>query len=607
MERELSVRTVKRPSAGPSSWRLLAGYWLGEERWSAWSLTLLLALATTAEVAVQLRLNAWNGILFDALETRDTARLLEAATMFALLVVAAVAANTLMLAFRRRLQIGWRRHLTLRLSAAWMDDGRPSQIARLEGGARNADARLAEDVRITCESAVELAQSAFYALLTVIGFMGVLWTLSGTLDLAPIGLPLEIAGHMVVLAGVYAGLGAGMAYLLSRPLVQIADRRQTAEADLRMALAVAQDHAEAIALAHADARERRRYVRLFDAIAGIWARQTAALLRVQMFANAYGNSSTAFAILVNTPRYLGGAVSLGGLTQTAQAFTQVVAAMSWPVTQSAAIAACQASMGRVAALGAALRTAEADTRGGEDKTVRVAADGGPSLVFEDLHLAEPDGRLLVSGFSATIGPGERVLADGDPTAAFALFMATARLWPWGRGRIGLPATPMAFVASAPFLPCETLRALLSFPDPPDGLSDRSMSDALATVGLGRLSGRLDERIDPERALGAGDRQRLDLARVVLRRPPWVIMSAPCDALPPEEALAVVGAVVAALPADATVVLCGGRAVFADLATRRVTVPHATTDRLFERPPPVRRGRFGQRSPAGREDGARRLP
>ncbi|MFN8721749.1 MAG: ABC transporter ATP-binding protein/permease, partial [Rhodospirillales bacterium] len=68
------MRTVKRPSAGSSSWRLLAGYWLGEERWSAWSLTLLLALATTAEVAVQLRLNAWNGILFDALETRDTAR-----------------------------------------------------------------------------------------------------------------------------------------------------------------------------------------------------------------------------------------------------------------------------------------------------------------------------------------------------------------------------------------------------------------------------------------------------------------------------------------------------------------------------------------------------
>jgi putative ATP-binding cassette transporter len=264
-------------------------------------------------------------------------------------------------------------------------------------------------------------------------------------------------------------------------------------------------------------------------------------------------------------------------------------------------------MGRVAALGAALRTAEEDTRGGEDKTVRVDADGGPSLVFEDLHLAEPDGRLLVSGFSATIGPGERVLADGDPTAAFALFMATARLWPWGRGRIGLPATSMAFVASAPFLPRETLRALLSFPDPPDGLSDRSMSDALATVGLGRLSGRLDERIDPERALGTGDRQRLDLARIVLRRPPWVIMSAPCDALPPEDALAVVGAVVAALPADATVVLCGGRAVFADLATRRVTVPHATTDRLFERPPPVRRGRFGRRSPAGREDGTRRLP
>jgi putative ATP-binding cassette transporter len=60
-------------------------------------------------------------------------------------------------------------------------------------------------------------------------------------------------------------------------------------------------------------------------------------------------------ILVGTPRFLEGTLSLGRLMQSGQAFQQVTAALSWPVDNLALIAGWRASVERVLMLDEAVR------------------------------------------------------------------------------------------------------------------------------------------------------------------------------------------------------------------------------------------------------------
>jgi putative ATP-binding cassette transporter len=563
--------------------RLAAPYWNGPERWTARGLAGGLALLTGLLVLIQLRVNEWNGDLFDALEARDADGLLRQVGIFAVLVAAGAAATGAHLAVKRRLQIGWRRCLTERLASEWMAEGRPYQIAQLEGGTRNADARIAEDVRLVTEGAVELANSLAYCLLLVFAFAGVLWSLSGIVRVPVPGVgEVPVPGHMVVLALLYAGAGTLAAYLLGRPLVRIADERQSREADFRLSMARAQDHAESIALAGGEAAERSRFAVLFAAIGLTWGRQTRRLSALIMFGAGFNTVAAVFPILAGAPRYFADAITLGTLMQAAQAFGQVVSALSWPVGNSAALADARASIARVIALEDAADAVRADSAGGAARAVQVERWADDRLAFDGLRLAEPDGRLLLDGLTTEVRRGERVSVDGDARAGFALFMAAAGLWPWGTGRILLPAGgAVVFLSQKPYLPPGRLRAVLAYPDDPDGADGTRLAEALERVGLGRLAGRLDEELDADRELGTGERQRLGLARLVVRRPAWVLMENPCDALPPAEERAVMGAVLAALPGTAAV-LFGDQPSLDGFFPRRLDLERAAAGRLFTR-------------------------
>ena len=66
---------------------------------------------------------------------------------------------------------------------------------------------------------IEFLLGLLNALLTLVSFIGILWVLSGTLDLTISGIELHIPGYMVFAALIYAGVGSGLTYLVGRPIV----------------------------------------------------------------------------------------------------------------------------------------------------------------------------------------------------------------------------------------------------------------------------------------------------------------------------------------------------------------------------------------------------
>jgi putative ATP-binding cassette transporter len=547
--------------------RLAGPFWMdGRQRWRARVWTIAMALLGAAQVGLAIRLNLWNADFFDALERRSMDRFLTQIGVFAMIVAAAVLANAFHMVARRRLCLAWREWLTHRVVGDWMEEARHYQVAQIPGDHDNPDGRIAEDIRIATEHAVDLAHSLLYATLLLVTFVGVLWTLSGRISL----LGFDVPGHMVALSVGYAAVGSVVAFLLGRPLVRATDLRQTREADFRFGLVRARESAEPIALARGEARERTRLARLFEAIGPAWAAQTQGLSRLTGFSAGYLTLAPVFPILVATPRYIAGTISLGTLMQTAQAFQQVTAALSWPVDNLARIAEWRASVERVLSLEEGVRVVATEAaRVGPDAIVLDRSAG--RLGARGLCVATPDGTALLSDITLEVTAGERALVDGDNEAAQALFRVLAGIWPWGQGIVDLPPDDgVAAIGERPHLPEGALHDALVFPDATATFPATDVARALSAVGLGALAERLAEVRDWERDLGIVELQRVAFARILLHRPRWILLGDTTAALEPPDADLMIDLLARELPQAALLVM-GRHPGAPDRFTRRLTL------------------------------------
>ena len=121
-------------------------------------------------------------------------------------------------------------------------------------------------------------------------------------------------------------------------------------------------------------------------------------------------------------------------------------------------------------------------------------DGAIALQPEQVPLLHAAGRTLVAAEALAVPPGSRVHIHGNTSAGkSSLVRAIAALWPWGRGRIELPAAArLMVVPQKPYLPTGTLRQALLYPDPVAQAGETEVLRALADTGLSHLACRLDQ-------------------------------------------------------------------------------------------------------------------
>jgi putative ATP-binding cassette transporter len=362
-DRDAASGNDELPSARDGLRRLATAFWRGDRRGIAWILTLVLVVLTLAQVSIPVMLNHWSQQIFDALEQRDIDAVVHQIGAVLLIIGANVVVMASHLWTKRRLQVAWRTDLTHRLLDQWTVHGRDYQLGRVHPGLDNPDGRIAEDVRIATESSVDLAHSFFYCVMLLVSFSQILWVLSGPPEVSLGSWTMTLPGHLVWIALLYAGAGAFFAMRLGRPLTHAAHYRQTKEADFRFGLGRSREEAPTHAIGAVDVTRREKTGGLFASTIKAWHRQTIAIMQLVMFSSTWSVLSQAVPIMVAAPRYLAGTITLGALMQTAQAFQQMVNALSWPIDNMQRLAECRASFGRVAHLHAILvELSDDDTR-----------------------------------------------------------------------------------------------------------------------------------------------------------------------------------------------------------------------------------------------------
>jgi vitamin B12/bleomycin/antimicrobial peptide transport system ATP-binding/permease protein len=455
--------------------------------------------------------------LMTAIEERKTATFFEMMLLWAGVFTCLTLVAVIVRFFEERLALLWRDWLTRTFVARYLEDATYLRLKEV-GELDNPDQRITEDVRAFTATTLSFILMGLNALLGIVAFSGVLWSIS----------PLLFAA-----AAAYAALGSVLTVLVGRPLVRLNYDQFDREASFRAELVHAGENAESVALLQLESSLRVRMSRRIDALVANMKRIIAVHRRVGVFTTGYNYGIQLLPPLIVGPLFIRGAVDFGVVTQSAMAFSQLLGAFSLIVTQFASISSYAATLVRLGSFSTALDQPMSAARAAPPEDPRRVR-----FAYDDLTLYSRSSHdCLVAHLSVSVEPGTRLLITATDEARRALFRATALGRDASGSRVVYPAARVLFLPERPYVPPATLRQLIVQGEREHEFDDETLEAVLRDLdlepALARVGG-LDIEGDFSHALSLGEQQLLAVARVVLATPAFVVLHNPGSTLAPEQ-------------------------------------------------------------------------
>lgn len=491
-----------------------------------------LVVVVGATAAAQIGLNRWTREFYDALSRKDVAAFVVQLEIFAALAGVLLILNVGQMWLNLTAKMKLREGLTRDLVEQWLNSKRAFLIAGAGKIGVNPDQRIHEDARHLADLSTDLGVGLFQAMLLLVCFVGVLWFLSSGVVFSIDGRSFSVPGYMVWCAFLLAGVASLAGWRAGRPLVALNAERYARESNLRFALVHANQHSEGISVYRGEAGERNRLLQELGRLLVILRGIVGATTGLTWITAGYGWFLIVAPVIVASPAYFAGNLSLGGLLMAVGAFDQVQQSLRWFVDNVGAIADWRATLFRVGGFRQALQ--EMDQLGQHASRIELVESADGNLHFDDLRVISPSGCAILNKPRTEITAREHVLIVGSPgVGKTSLFRAIAGLWPWGSGQIGLPSTDgVMFMPKRPYIPDGTLRDVLAYPEAPKNFTTQEFLAVLTRIGLGHLAPLLDRAARWDTDLTGPEQQALAFARLLLHKPSWVFVDEAIDALSP---------------------------------------------------------------------------
>jgi putative ATP-binding cassette transporter len=509
------VYTLARATRwGRQFWRLAWPYFTPRRSCKPILAVCGLVLLSLFAVRLEVLFSFWYNGFYSALQGLDQPAFWRYLGVFAVLATVHVARALVNAYVGVAFDIRWRTWLNDRLTSDWLDGRAYYRGQFVDPAIDNPDQRIQMDITAFVQGSRTLAIGAIGAVVSLVAFTGILWSLSGPLELWG----REIPRAMVFIVYLYVIVATGLAFRIGQPLIRLNFLAERLAANFRYALIRLRENAENVAFYQGEAVERGGLATRFAAIiANAWALLFRGL-KFDGFNLGVSQVAVVFPFILQAPRFFSGAIKLGDVMQTSQAFGQVQDALSFFRTSYDTFAQYRATLDRLEGFLNANEAARA-------LPSAQVAEAPRGLRLSGLSVSRPDGRALIAGLSLDLLPGESLLVKGPSgSGKTTLLRALAGLWPYAHGEVSRPlGAGSLFLSQRPYLPLGGLRAAIAYPGQAGPGDDARLQDALRRVNLGHLADQLDREADWTRILSLGEQQRVAFARVLFNRPRLVFL------------------------------------------------------------------------------------
>lgn len=497
---------------------LAAPYWLKDKKWQARGLLLLLVLLLLGQTGFAVLFNELTGEFTSALAARDEDRFWTSIVQCLGILLVAVPIYAFYFFVRERLGLYWRRWLTESFLGSYFSH-RAYYELNAYAEIDNPDQRIAEDINTFTHKSLYFLLVVVGALLQLIAFSGVLWSISKVL---------------VVFLSIYALVGTAITVLVfGKILIGLNFYQLRREANFRFSLVRVRENAEAIAFYRGEAQESAQIGQYFNAAFSNFNKLIRVQLNLNLFQYAYSFLTIILPYAIISEQVISGELEVGRAIQAAGAFAAILSALTIIIDNFENFSRFAAGIDRLDSFAKFL--------GGKDRGPQQAAQyielvQDSSLAIENLTLQTPNQkRTLINELSLTIKPGQGLMIVGaSGCGKSSLLRAIAGLWRSGSGRIIRPEVgDMLFLPQRPYMLLGSLRSQLLYPHLAMKISDEELQHLLERVNLPDLAARfggLDAEFDWAKVLSVGEQQRVAFARVLLTAPRYVILDEATSAL-----------------------------------------------------------------------------
>ncbi|MDP4609547.1 MAG: ABC transporter ATP-binding protein/permease [Burkholderiaceae bacterium] len=518
------------------AWALTLPYFVSDQKWRARGMLVGIVVLNLGAVYMLVLINEWNRVFYDALQNRDADVFWRELKRFLLLAFGFVIIAVYRFYLTQLLEMHWRKWLTDFYAKRWLSHHAfyRLELLRFAKGSGdntatdNPDQRIHEDLNLFTSYTVSLTMGLLNAVVTLVSFVGILWSLSGGFSFYMFGTAVTIPGFMVWMALLYCTVGSVLTHYIGRPLIGLNFRQQRVEADYRHHLVRLREYSESVAMDKGEMVEQSRLDRRFGAVLSNYLQLLLAQKRLTWFTVGFGQLAVVFPFVVAAPRFFSGAIQLGQLMQISSAFGRVQDSLSWFVDSYDSLARWRATTDRLTMFEDAMQAVTQDTAQHHD----VGQDH--VLVAKALQLKLPNHELLGTALDLNIAPGQAWCVQGaSGSGKSTLLRAIAGVWPWWSGSL---VQPPAFTQQSMFLPQRSyfpngpLREAVAYPQMSDGFEDATLQRALMLAGLPELASQLSQEANWGQKLSGGEQQRLAIARVFLKKPMWLFLDEATSAL-----------------------------------------------------------------------------
>lgn len=497
-------------------WRLVKPFFFGDEKWKARALLLLLAFFALSIAGVNVRLSYLGRDFFNAIALRQRDEFFRALAYYLLGFALATPITVFYGYTEQRLALEWRKWLSREILGKYFGGLAYYKVSSYEG-IDNPDQRIEEDIRTFTAQSLSLFLIVVNSCLTLILFIGILWSISINLIIA------------VVL---YALVGSLITYFVGRPLISLNFNQLKKEANYRYKLVNVRDNAESIAFYRADRKELTRTRQRLKGALDNFKKIVNLNRNLNLFITFYNNVKPVVPVVVVSGLFFAGEIELGVVTQSTDAFIRVVEALSILIQNFAMISSVTAVVTRLGSFSEALENAShgklSATSDGDDPARKIRITEGKIIAFRSVTIFPPaQSRVLLEDLSFELLRGGLLITGPSGCGKSSVLRVIAGLWTSGSGEvIRPPLTEAVFIPQRPYMVLGTFRSQFLYSLGRRVATDREIIAAVEAVGLETTFervGGLDAEVDWNSFLSTGEQQRLAFARLILARPKYAFL------------------------------------------------------------------------------------